>query len=240
MKDGTKYGSKFKRLCTKLSQKTDKQNIDSLTDPTTEIVMGCLSEHTTESRAKTAINKLTNSLVGYNELRVCRKEEIVDIIGKSFPRGLETAVQIANILGAIYREYDDVYMTDLETLGKREAKAFLESLDGITPYIVARVMLLSLGAHAFPVHEQMLNALRKEEVVHPKANIADVQSFLERHIPANKARDTYNILRYHVDHFKEPIIATSTKKTKKKTKKTAKKTTKKKTATKSAPAKKDS
>ena len=216
MKDGTKYATKLKRFCSHLRQEYGAQDLPELTNPTEELVVSCLSMYTTESRGKTALAKLLTHFVDINELRVGRKDEVMDVLGKSFPHSAEVTEMILGLLGAVYENSDDMDMLGLREGGKRDAKGFLESLNGISAYAVARVMLLSLGAHAFPVHPHMLTMLQKEDVAHPEATVEEAQSFLERHISATEALEVYCLMRYHCDHFKVSGVKLAAKKTSKK------------------------
>ena len=232
MKDSNKHGARLKTLCNRLKRQGEVSAPTPAGDPTTEIVLACLSAHTTENKARTVLNRLRSNLVDFNELRVCRIDEIIGLMGRNMPEAREAAQQIITVLGSVFDKNDSMDLNFLLEGGKREARAFLESLAGADAYLVARVMLLSLDAHAFPVHQQLLTMLQKEEVVPEKVDLADLQGFLERHVSASSIQKTYALLRHHADTFK-PGRASSSKSSKstkaQKTKKsTAKKTSKKK------------
>ncbi len=73
-------------------------------------------------------------------------------------------------------------------MGRRDAKHFLEKLDGVDEFATAAVLLWSLGGHAIPVDDRLLEALRQADLVHPEATRAEVQAFLERNISAAEAK----------------------------------------------------
>ena len=253
MKDSSEHAASLKRLCNKLKRAGTKVAESGPYDITTEIVLACLSAHTTESKARTALNRLRSGFVDFNEMRVCRTGELVEILGKNFNQGKEVSEQIIKILGAIFEKRDSLDIEDLKEMGKRDAKSFLESLTGANPYVVSRIMLRSLGAHAFPVHDQMLAMLRAEEVIEESVDAAAVQGFLERQISVSQVHKLYGLLRSNADSYKggagrakkaaaktkkvdkTALSSTEKKKTVKKTaaKRVTKKTTKKK---KSSPA----
>jgi len=211
MKNSAEYAVVLKKLCNKLKRGGKAPIAISLTGPTTALVLACLSEATTESKAQASLNKLESIFVDYNELRVARLDEIIDILGKGFPQCKAVASQIISLLQQIYDDQDNLSLSNLAESGKREARSFLEKLNGITPYIVSRTMLQGVGAHAFPVHEQLLEALRKEGVVHPDADAAEVQGFLERQIPASQMQKTYAMLRHFADTSKSKHTGTASK-----------------------------
>ena len=233
MKDSAEHSARLKRLCNRLRHSRDKVEPASDTDPTTEMVAACLSVVTTESRARTALNKLRRGFVDYNEVRVSRADEVAVVLGKRFPQAKAVAVQMLQLLNAVFASQDSLNLEFLQAGGKREARLFLESLEGMTPYVAAQVMLQGLGAHAFPVNEQMLAMLRGEDIITPDADAAEVQGFLERHLPASEIHETYTKLRTYADSYRGTKSRSKAKVAKKKTasKKTAKKSSKKKKAT---------
>ncbi len=229
MKDSAKYAGKLKKLCTKLSKTYKVDDTPATNTPTEVLIIACLNSVTTESKALSAYKKLINAFTDFNDLRVCRTIEIVDIIGKSFPKSNEVASRITGTLNDIYARNHTVTLENLNEGGKREAKAFLESLPSSNHYINSLIMMKSLGAHAFPLCEPMLDMLRGEKVVNPTAKIDDVQGFLERQISSTNLHAIYSVIRQHSDEFKpKPPVK----------KKVAKKTTKKKAAKKKTVAKK--
>lgn len=237
MKDSGRYSKELKKLVTRLKRTFTVEEEGAGDDLTTELVLACLSQNTTEAKARTALHRLRGSFVDMNELRVSRSAEIAEVLGKSFPEPRTTARQIAKLLHGVYEQLDTLSLESLREMGKREAKAWLEALEGSDAYVVARLMLRGLGAHAVPVHEAMLAMLREEQVVDPEADAATVQGFLERQISAQHVLRDYQLLRKHTDSPAPKPAATkkaarkktTTKKaaTKKTKKKTVKKTTKK-------------
>jgi len=209
MRNSSKYGARLTRLYNQLQRSQGRPEELTPQDVTTEMILACLSATTTQSRARAALSRLRSAFVDYNELRVCRPEEVAEVLGKSYPQAQAAAEQIVALLRSVFQKKDNLDLDHLTESSKREAKIVLENLSGATPYVVACVMLWSLRAHAFPVNEQMLAMLRAEEVVAPKSDAADVQGFLERHISASKIRAVYALLRRHADNFKSPHTATA-------------------------------
>jgi len=238
MKDSSEYASRLKRLCNRLQREAGKSSKPECFDVLSELLLGSLTAQMTESKSRTALSKLRSNFVDYNELRVTRPAEVLEILGKGYSQARESVDQMILLLRSIYDEQDHLDLEHLKSVGKREAKSFLEQLEGMTPYVLARVMLRGLDGHAIPVHNQMLEMLRNEEAVDESADEATVQGFLERQISAKKALKVYGLLRRHAERSKsfggskksEKKVTRSTKKVKK----TAKKTTRKKTGRKTA------
>ena len=232
MKDSAEHGARLKRLCARIRREMGAQAVSAGHDPTTELVLACLSAGTTEAKARTTLNRLRSNFVDFNELRVSRPDEIVEILGKNFPQGTDTAEAILAALRELFDLRDTLDMTDLIEGGKREAKVFLEGLENLTPYMIACVLLHSLDAHAFPVNAQMMDMLRGGDVITAKADAGNVQGFLERQLSATTIRKTYILLRKYADSYRG--VAKTSKKTGKKAAKKTKTTSTKKTAKKAA------
>ena len=206
MKNSAKYAVRLKALCKKLKREAPPSVMSKAKplDPVSELLLSCLSAVTTENKARIALRKLNSNFVDYNELRVCRVEEIVEVLGKGFPQAREVARQMIGLLKQIFDQLDRLSLDNIKEDGKREAKMFLENLQDATPYIVSRMMLRVAGAHAFPVHQKMYEMLRSEEVVNLASDIDDVHGFLERQISASEVHSIYALLRRHSDNFKPP------------------------------------
>jgi len=217
MKDSSEYGARLKRLCNRLKREevVVAPELDEY-DVTTTMIVACLSQYTTESKARTALKKLRYEFVDFNEVRVSRADDVAEVLGKNFSHGKEVAQQIISLLREIFELQDSLELEKLRDMGKREAKNFLEKLESSSPYVISRVMLCALGAHAFPVHDQLLEMLREEEVINPSSDAADVQGFLERHLSVKTVKKTYDLLRAYADGFKPKRAAARKKAAEKK------------------------
>ncbi len=205
MKDSVDYAANLKKLCNRLRRELGTPAKPDPLDPVSEILLACLTAYTTESQAKTALHHLQKAFVDFNELRVCRIDEIAEVFGARFPHAKDIAGQIITLLKQIFDRQDHLHL--FQSGGKREAKAFLESLEGSTPYLISRVMLYCLNAHCFPVNTSLLEMLRNENAIDPAAEPAVVQTFLERQIPASKIQKTYVLLRQYADHYQPGTAA---------------------------------
>jgi len=217
MKDSNEYGARLKKLINRLQRSGGQAAEPEIQDVTAELILACLSEYNPENKARAALNKLRNHFVDFNELRVSRSTEVVEVIGKNYQEAQPTAERILKVLRQAFTKMNSMDLESLHQMGKREAKTFFESLEGITPYVVSRVMMRGLDGHAFPVHEPMLKMLRAEEVVNAKAEANEVQGFLERQITSARIHKVYALLRRHADHFKGVKSLNTKAKRKKKT-----------------------
>lgn len=222
MKDATAYAKKLQALLNKLKGSAD--DVARYDDPLDQLVYSFLLWETTARQADSAYTRLVKRVVDHNDLRVSDPAEIVAFIGNRYGRVDERAVRIRDSLHAIYLREHVMSLDQLKAMPKRDARAYLDELEGMVPFVSASIVLLSLGGHAIPVDEQMVRALKREQVVDEQADLPDVQGFLEHNIKASAGVKAFVRLR---NLSEASGGGKTTKKTSKRSskKKTAKKTT---------------
>ncbi len=188
MKDGAQYAKRVKEFYKRFRTAVSIEPRTEATDPLDQLMYAQLSWDAAPASAQKARRKLTEQMIDLNEVRVSTSREIAAVIRESVPNPMECARSISRSLNAIFDREHFVSLDRLREKGRREARQYLESLDGVNSYVSASVLLWSLGAHAIPVNHRLLRALRKEELVDPDADAAAVQAFLERHVNASEAR----------------------------------------------------
>ncbi|MHC4441431.1 MAG: hypothetical protein ACYTF1_06695 [Planctomycetota bacterium] len=198
MKHGSEYAKRVRRLYYQLIRKFGRPAEGEPTDPIEQLVLSILSLCTSTSKAKVVYRKLLREMVDLNELRVTPTTELVHIFGSGFPLARQKAQCVIDSLNAIRRRQDALDLSFLKQRGRREARDYLESLEGVDRSVAARVLLYSLGGHAIPVDNLTLYILRKEEIVDTNADAAEVQGFLERHISAKNAKAFTELLDRYV------------------------------------------
>jgi len=224
-------------------------DLPETSDPVAVLILSFLLVESTTEKAVVAYNRLLENIVDFNDLRVSMPHEVMGYIGSRYPKALERCQRLRATLRNVYMREHDVTMAPLETAGKRDVRKYIESLEGIVPYVSSRVMLLCFDTHAIPVDEQLLEALVAAKAADPGATTAEVSAFLARQVKATEGRELHWRLQAWSDAG--PVKSRSTTKTAKKApakkapaktpaKKTASKTTtiKKKTSTKASASKK--
>ena len=199
MKNATQYARKIKRLLTRLKQRYGTPRRSEPTDPVQQLLFGILHQGTSVAHAEKALARLRSAMVDLNELRVSTPTELADVLGSAFPHATEKGKSIAKALNNVFVQHHDLDMSSLKDKGKREARKYLEGLRGMDPSTAAGVVLFSLEGHAVPVDENMLTVLHKDGLAHPKADCAEVQGFLERHVSAANAQAVTKLLRRHTE-----------------------------------------
>jgi len=192
-------------------------------DPIERLATAILGIECGDHQALRAVKKLNEAMVDWNEVRASYPVELHRVIGNQVPSAELRCASLIRALNAIYNREHVVSLERLRSIGRREARHYFDDLDGVDSYAAASVILWSLGGHAIPVGDRALTALRGADLVHPTAGRADVQAFLERHVAADKAKETALVLEAFGAATKSARSArkkvAAKKQTKKKTKK---------------------
>lgn len=159
-----------------------------------QLAFSMLLWETTLVNARSALRRVLDSVVDVNELRVCLPEELAAAMGPRIPHASERAERLRAALRDIYRREQSLSLRHLQELPKRDARAYIESLEGVPPYAAARVALLGLGAHAVPVDERLRGMLEQAGAADPGSSCIECAGSLERQLRANEALDAYLLL----------------------------------------------
>ncbi|KAA0214322.1 MAG: hypothetical protein DYG94_07610 [Leptolyngbya sp. PLA3] len=139
------------------------------------------------SRADKAMSAISGQLLDVNELRVCLPSELMSIIGPRYPRAEERCLRLRACLNAVFEHEHRTSLATLEPMSKREARSALESLEGMVPFVAARVVLVELGGHCFPVDSRiaaLLGALCEPDESHASLSGKLERAFRAGEIPA--------------------------------------------------------
>jgi len=231
MKNSKDYSKKIQKLYRTLSRKHPKvRNIEDM-GVTDSIIYAIVSSEMSEKSAAAATKRMAAHFVDWNDLRVARTEEIVDVLNKDTKSTKDIASTLTEVLNDIFNHYHKVDLEFLKKEGKRPARHALEKIEGMSRLAVDYCMLTALKGHAIPLTRQMIEYLKSNELVDPNADEQQIGGFLAKQIPAKNGYEFYALLRRE----SETDTAKKAKKARKKTKtkkKTRKKTTRKKTRTK--------
>ncbi|UCE49325.1 MAG: hypothetical protein JSW47_04115 [Phycisphaerales bacterium] len=228
MKNSKDYAKKIRKLYRELARKHPKvQKVEDV-DVTDSIIYAIVSSEMSEKAAVTATKRLADHFVDWNDMRVARTDEIVEVLQKDTRATKKIASSLVEVLNDIFNQYHKVSLEALKKVGKRPARHALEKIEGINHLAVDYCMLTSLKGHAIPLTKQMIEYLKSNELVDPDADEQQIGGFLAKQIPAKNGYEFYALLR----HESETSATKKTRKTKarKKTKTTSK--TRKKTKTK--------
>lgn len=218
MKGGSDYGKLIKKLFNKLKRESSNYTPPEEEDLIDHLLRGILSANVSDTRVRTALRHIKERTVDMNDFRVTPVGDMVEILGKDFPDGREKAVELSRALNGVFKREQGLDLSSARQMGKREAREYLESITN--PHAAAWTLLYGLGGHAIPVDDQLLAALRKDELVDLDASIREVQAFLERNVSAADAPKFVHVMRKYAA-AKAPRLKPKPAKTTKAAKRTA-------------------
>jgi len=105
MKDSKEYSKKVHKLYRSLKHKYPKPQKTTYDEPVGAIVYAIVSENISETAARSAIKRFTDYFVDWNDLRVSRAEEIVELLREDTPVTRDIASALTTTLRAVFDEY---------------------------------------------------------------------------------------------------------------------------------------
>jgi len=228
MKNSKDYSKKILKLYRSLSRKYPKVQKISHEKVIDAMIYAVISAELSEKQTDSILRKFTDYFVDWNDLRVSRAEEIVEVLGKGTNAEMDIASRITRILNSIFNDYHKVSLESLKKIGKRPAKQALEKIDGISRYMVDYCLLTALGGHAIPLTDVMIKYLRNNELINPDADDQQIGGFLAKQISARNGYEFYALLRHESESIKikKKTKTKTTRKKKSETKTVSKKKTK--------------
>jgi hypothetical protein len=164
-----------------------------------EFVFAMMLWESTTQAAVEACTRLARSVVDFNELRICMPDEVVALIGASYPHARERAERLRASLATVYSREHAVTLEHLHTAAKREAKEYLDTLDGAPRFATARVTLLRLAMHSAPVDSRIARRLTEAHIISDGTSVDDAASMLERKTKAGELLECYCLLQAWAD-----------------------------------------
>ncbi len=190
----------FSRLLKKISGAAAPESApEAATSPTEVMVLSFLIWDSTTPRAVTAYKRIRERVVDFNDLRVSMPEEIVEFMGERYPNAYDRANRLRAALRHTFKREHAVCLDRLQTLGKREVRKYLRSLDGVCPYVADRVTLLCFDAHCIPVDDRLRRALSREGVCEAAIDVNELSAWLTRQVKVNEAQRAHQALQAWVD-----------------------------------------
>jgi hypothetical protein len=203
---------KFSTLLRSLKQKHGEvappvvtpETPDAFDDLVHELVYSMLLWECSSAQARAAHKRIRDAVVDYNELRVCVPDEISALLGERYPLAAERAVRLRSSLNDIFRREHGVRLAHLAEHGKREARAYLEGIDGLPPFVAARLIVVRLGGHAMPTDERLRDLLADKGILPPQTAVHDAAGWLEHRVKAGDAREAHLLLQAWSDECGRP------------------------------------
>lgn len=191
MKNSTQYAAKMKKL---LSGAKDGK-VPEVADRVRLMMRAILEQDTSVRHAEEALKRLEAEYVDLNELRISPLKDLVDCLGRRFVGARYKAEMLTTALNMMFDRANSLSLDYLADKPKREIRrALLEDLH-LSHYAEAVVALYAFGGHAIPVDFLLAEALKQGDYVHPQADVADIQGFLERMVLSKDAIAVHEALR---------------------------------------------
>ncbi len=194
MRGATDCARRLKSLLNSLRNKHGRVPAPQAGDAITQLVLGILTRDTPESKAVDALERLKLLVVDFNELRVIPPIELAEHLG-DFNDARLKAEDIGRALNSIFAREHLVTLDHLVGASQRDVATYFARVEGLEPYTIARVRLLGLQQHAFPLDEAMWAYAKQVKIINPKSPLDEAQQFLERHVPADQTAEAFALLR---------------------------------------------
>jgi endonuclease III len=198
LKNATNCERKLKALLKKLGT-SDVPDHPPRDDAIAMLVYAFLLWESTTEKADTAYRKIMENVVDPNDLRVTMPHEFEGWIGVRYPRALDRAQRVRACLREIYLREHTVSLERVASLGKRDVRKYVETLDGIVPFVAARLLLMCFDVHAMPVDAQLRTLLVDEGAADVTAEVPEVAAFLARHVKATAGPGVHVALQQWAD-----------------------------------------
>lgn len=198
----TDHAKALKTLTTKLAKSHGPEPQDPSVDLCPEGADGTVHElvysfmlwEASHAHAGKATAALLESFVDYNELRIAYAEETAPVIGARYPLAQERCERLRMALNRVFKLENGVTLASLREAPKRDARAYLQALDGTPGFVASRVAALSLGAHAFPVDSRVGHLLAGAGVVEDDLDPEETAGRMERLLRAGECLPAYLLI----------------------------------------------
>lgn len=159
-----------------------------------QLVYSMLLWEASHQLARAGIESVRRHVSDLNELRVCSALEAAAMLPRPGARRREQADRLVAALNDIYRIEHAVTLARLSYVPVQEARAYLDAIPALPRFVTARVLLIGLGAHAFPADSRIHAALRAHAVRTDPHAPDDAQTALERAVSPPDAPRLYALL----------------------------------------------
>lgn len=189
------------KLLARLAEAHDPTLLPALPEPPDwsepllrDLVYAFMIWEASAGQAANAMRRIESTLVDHNELRVHLTEEVTRLIGERYPRSRERAERLKAAMQEVFEREHTLSLEHLRETTPDEARAYLDSLEGMPPFVSSRLTLLSLRGRAFPVDGRICALLIGESVCEGRTTLEGLAAWLEEQIPPEEAPTAYNLM----------------------------------------------
>lgn len=166
------------------------------TDPLVhQLVYSSMLWESSHDNAGRCMEAVRESVVDFNELRVCSPAELQAMLPRDCPAKEERSARLLAAMNDVFEREHGLNLESVAAMPKRDARQYLDTLEGMTPFVAARVVLVSLGGHAFPADGRIAGLLLDAGLITPEeSEPATLCARLERAVRAADAPRVYALL----------------------------------------------
>jgi len=188
--------SHWRQVLRRLERQHGRPQPTNRRSPLEQLVLGLLSDQTSERKAAQALKRLQTEFVDFNELRVTRPGDVAEAIQMVAEPEVK-AKRIRRVLQQLFLKNGSVELDFLKRLPLPQARGFLEQLEDVDARTVATVVLLSLGGNALPADAAVTRLSKRIGLTRRSWSTEQVQQALERAIPADDKFAFYRLMVVH-------------------------------------------
>jgi endonuclease-3 len=158
-----------------------------------QMLFACCLENAPYAAAEKVFARLNQNFFDWNEIRVSTVNELAEVM-KELP---EPAVAASNLKKILQGVFESTYSFDLEQLKKQNISQGikrLQSIEGVTPFVLANAVQTALGGHSIPLDRGALEVLGILGIASAGEVASGQVTGLERAIPKNKGAEFGSLL----------------------------------------------
>jgi len=165
-------------------------------DPLDELVLGVLSQNTSDVNSDRAFAQLKRAFPTWQSLVEAPASQVEDAIR---PGGLAPtkSLRLKAMLAEVLRRRGSFNLSFLRDMPLEEAESWLGSLPGVGPKTAAVVLLFSLGRPAFPVDTHVHRVLLRLGLAPERASATQVQAMWEPRLAPDEVHPFHLYLILH-------------------------------------------
>ena len=157
------------------------------------LLFACCLEDARHDDAEEGFAALVHTFFDWNEVRVTSISELSEVMA-CLPDPRAAANRIKRVLHAVFEATFNFDLEDLKKKNLGPTVAWLQKLDGATPFVVSYVVQAALGGHSIPIDAGTMAVLRVLDLVNEKDAAAGVVPGLERAVSKSKGIEFSSLL----------------------------------------------
>jgi endonuclease III len=186
------------KVCEALEERYGRRKPQKFEDFIEALIYQILELGVQEAPAKSALKRLHDEYIDWNDMRVASVREIEDILGAKYYRAREKAEDIKHLLADLYTAFRRMDIHDLLNAEGIETLRALPETTNIRKDMVERSLLLALDVKVFPCDEDQFRLLKFLGGVPKHFNVQQGVKKIEEVLDSDQMLRLSRVLREHV------------------------------------------